>query len=71
MSAAVMSAEPSTSMSRPIPRPVFSVIHLRPSRTVTTPMGTLTKKIQCQLSVSVITPPAISPSDAPPETTSV
>ena len=35
------------------------------------PTGTLMKKIQCQLSASVITPPAISPSEAPPEMTSV
>ncbi len=71
MSAAVMSTDPSTSMSRPMPRPSFSGIHTRPSSTVAIPIGTLTKKIQCQLSASVIMPPAIRPSDAPPEMTSV
>ena len=71
MSETVMSAEPSTSMSRPMPRPAFSRIQRRPSSTVTIPMGTLTKKIQCQLSASVMAPPAISPSEAPPEMTSV
>ena len=52
MSDAVMSNEPSTSMSRPMPRPTFSTIHRRPRITVTMPTGTLMKKIQCQLSAS-------------------
>ena len=71
MSDAVISTEPSTSTSRPMPRPSFSTIHRRPRSTVAMPTGTLMKKIQCQLSTWVITPPAISPSEAPPEITSV
>ena len=33
------------------------------------PIGTLTKKIQCQLIASVSTPPASSPIEAPAEAT--
>ena len=33
------------------------------------PIGTFTKKIQCQSSACVSTPPASSPSDAPPAAT--
>ena len=34
-----------------------------------TPTGTLTRKIQCQSSVSVSTPPSRTPIDPPPEAT--
>ncbi len=37
--------------------------------TVTTPMGTLMKKIQCQLMVWVKTPPKRSPIEPPPTAT--
>jgi hypothetical protein len=36
---------------------------------ITAPIGTLTKKIQCQLIASVSTPPASSPIEAPAEAT--
>jgi hypothetical protein len=36
---------------------------------VATPIGRLTKKIQCQLMASVSTPPASRPIDAPPAAT--
>jgi hypothetical protein len=36
---------------------------------VTMPIGTLTKKIQCQLIASVSTPPASRPIDAPADAT--
>ena len=59
------------STSRPMPRPLFSTIQVRPISTVNTPIGTLMKKIQCQLIDWVMRPPRSSPSEAPPETTNV
>ncbi len=38
----------------------------QPAATAPAPSGTFTKKIQCQLSAWVSTPPSTSPSDAPP-----
>ena len=69
--APVTSTDPSTSTSRPSPSPLFSRTHTRANRNVSTPIGTLMKKIQCQSIDWVISPPAISPIEAPLETTNM
>ncbi len=43
----------------------------QPNTNVATPMGTLMKKIQCQLMAWVRAPPASRPSDPPPASTKV
>ena len=48
------------------PMPSFSSISARPSTNATTPIGTLTKKIQCQSSDCVSAPPASRPIEPPP-----
>ena len=44
-----------------------SLIRARPSTKVSAPIGTLMKKIQCQLTAWVSTPPASSPIEPPLE----
>ncbi len=65
MSEAVTIAAPST--SAPLPRPIpLSASSSRAATTaVASPMGRLTKKIQCQLTACVMRPPAIRPTAAP------
>ena len=58
-------------MWRSMPGPWFSAIQARPATIVAIPIGTLMKKIQCQLSSCVIAPPAIRPIEAPAEIVSV
>ena len=69
--AAVISTEPSQSIRPRSAIPSFSAISLRPRSTVTMPIGTLMKKIQCQLIASVRTPPRSRPIEAPPAITNV
>ena len=59
------SAEPSQSTPCPNPSPLSVLISAWPSTNVAMPIGMFTKKTQCQLSVSVSTPPARSPSEPP------
>ncbi len=58
-------------MSAPLarPRPGSSSSRRTARIPVTMPIGRLTKKIQCQLSAAVRTPPASRPIDAPAEAT--
>ena len=51
------------------PMPGFSSISAHPARNAKIPMGTLTKKIQCQSSDCVRAPPASSPIEPPPADT--
>ena len=69
MRASVTITEPVTSTPLRMPSPTFSRIRARPSRKVTTPMGTLMKKIQCQDRVWVSTPPTNRPIEPPPTAT--
>src|SRR5262249_16525232 len=71
MSAAVISAAPAMSMPCRSPRPSFSRMSHAPSAMVTSPIGTLMKKIQCQLAHWIRNPPARRPSEPPPAITSV
>ena len=64
--AAVTSTAPATSTPCPSPRRWVSLISADPSAKVTIPIGTLMKKIQCQSTACVSTPPASSPSEPPP-----
>ena len=68
MEAAVTVTAPATS-SRPaaIPPPAGSSTSV--SAKTAMPTGTLTRKIQCQSSVSVRTPPSRTPIEPPPEAT--
>ncbi len=67
--AAVIRIEPSTSTPPASPIPSFSSIRAEPSTNVIRPMGTLTKKIQCQSSDCVNAPPASRPIEPPPADT--
>ena len=67
----VTSAAPRTSTRWPTPVRSVSLISTLPSANVTIPIGTLMKKIQCQLSDCVRTPPASRPIDPPLETMNV
>jgi hypothetical protein len=58
---------PSAPARRPMPGKSSSTNQL--ATTASTPDGTFTKKIQCQLSAWVSTPPSTRPSDAPPAPT--
>jgi hypothetical protein len=51
--------------------PLRSGTSLIAASAVTMPIGMLTKKIQCQLIVSVSTPPSSSPSEPPATATKV
>ena len=64
--ASVISTEPSQSTPPPRPMPSFSSISAEPSTNATMPIGTLTKKIQCQSSDCVSAPPASRPIEPPP-----
>src|SRR4051794_10501245 len=65
ISDAVISIDPRQSTSRAPPNPGSAGMSARPAAMVAAPIGRLTKKIQCQLSTSVIAPPASRPSDPP------
>jgi hypothetical protein len=67
MAATVTRIEPST--STPLSRPIASVSSMstRPSSSVAIPIGTLMKKIQCQLIACVSAPPASRPIEPPLE----
>ena len=67
--ASVIRTEPATSTPPARPMPRFSTISAEPSTNVTIPIGTFTKKIQCQLSDCVSAPPASSPIEPPPAET--
>ena len=69
MSALVISAAPGRSAPWLSPIPSSFSISLLPRISVAMPIGRFTKKIQCQSSVCVSTPPASRPIDAPPEAT--
>ena len=69
ISAAVISTAPGTSVPRPSPRPLSFSISLTASTVVSTPIGRLTKKIQCQLIAWVRTPPASRPIEPPADAT--
>ena len=56
-------AQPVDAMAEP--EPVVRGDESRPSASVARPIGTLTKKIQCQLSACVRSPPASRPSEPP------
>ncbi len=49
--------------------PSFSSISVEPRTNAITPIGTFTKKIQCQLSDCVSAPPASRPIEPPPAET--
>ena len=66
MAASVIRIEPAMSTPPARPMPSFSSISTQPSRKASAPMGTLTKKIQCQSSDCVRAPPASSPIEPPP-----
>ncbi len=65
ISATVTSTAPTTSTPFSIPIPRSDASRRNESAAVTTPIGTLTKKIQCQLTAWVMSPPARSPIAAP------
>ena len=67
--APVTSPAPSPSAPARRPAPWSGSIIRRAATAVKTPMGRLMKKIQCQLSSWVMTPPASSPTAAPAEAT--
>jgi hypothetical protein len=67
--ASVTMTEPATSTPPRRPSPMFSVIRRRPSMKVSTPTGTLMKKIQCHERAWVNTPPTSRPIDPPPTAT--
>ena len=63
-----MTAPATSSFDRCPPRPAAGS-SLSESSTTATPIGRLTRKIQCQSSVSVRTPPSSTPMEPPPEAT--
>ncbi len=69
ISAPVISRAPGTSAPARRPMPGRSGTSRRAARIVATPIGRLTKKIQCQLIDWVSTPPATRPTDPPAEAT--
>jgi len=71
ISAAVTRSAPRTSTPSRRPMPSDSSISARPSTQVTTPIGTLMKKIQCQPIELTIAPPSSSPSVPPLTATNV
>lgn len=60
---------PPTSMRPAAARPGTSGSSRSDSSTTTTPTGTFTRKIQCQLRRSVSTPPSSTPAAPPPDST--
>ena len=60
---------PSRSAPWPKPRPSSSSSRRIVATAVTTPIGALMKKIQCQLMICVITPPSSRPTAPPAEAT--
>jgi len=64
-----MISAPGTSAPCLRPRPSSGAIRRTAAAPVAMPIGTLTKKIQCQLIDSVSTPPASSPTEPPAEAT--
>ena len=69
MSDSVISTDPTTSTPVRMPSPTFSTIRARPATKVKTPIGTLMKKIQCQLRAWVRMPPTSRPMEPPPTAT--
>ena len=69
ISPAVTSTAPGTSAPSPMPIPGRSATSRVASRAVTMPIGTFTKKIQCQLMRSVRRPPASRPIEPPADAT--
>ena len=67
----VSSMAPGRSAPAVRPIPSSAGTSLIASSAVAIPSGTLTKKIQCQLIVSVSTPPASSPIEPPATATNV
>src|ERR1700728_4066925 len=67
--ASVIKNEPSTSTPPARPMPSFSSINIQPNKNAIAPIGTFTKKIQCQSSDCVSAPPASSPTEPPPADT--
>ena len=69
MSAPVIRIDPSQSSPLSSPIPTFSSSSIAPRTNVAIPIGRLMKKIQCQLTVCVSTPPTSSPREPPPTAT--
>ena len=69
--AEVTTTAPSTSMPWPRPMPGRASTSERTASAVTMPIGTLTKKIQCQSMAWVKAPPASRPTDPPATDTKV
>ncbi len=69
ISAAVTVTAPATSRRTDSARVCAVGRSLSDSRTTARPIGTLTRKIQCQSSESVRTPPSTTPIEPPPEAT--
>ena len=65
----VISTAPSTSAPSRKPMPLSFSSRRRAQIAVTSPIGALTKKIQCQLISWVITPPIRRPTAPPAEAT--
>ena len=65
----MISSAPGASAPRASPTPRSAGMRRRANTAVATPIGTFTKKIQCQLIDSVSTPPATSPTEPPAEAT--
>jgi hypothetical protein len=69
ISEAVISTAPGRSAPWRRPMPVSRPMSRTARTAATTPIGTLMKKIQCQLIPCVSTPPASSPTEPPAEAT--
>ena len=69
MSAAVISAAPGTSAPPFRPGPRSAGNSCTAAIAAPTPTGTFTKKIQCQFTAEVSTPPSNSPTAPPAEAT--
>ncbi len=65
----VTSTAPMTSAPPAKPCPTSEGTNRSAARATKTPIGTLTKKIQCQLTACVMTPPASSPTAPPADAT--
>jgi hypothetical protein len=69
MSEAVTVTAPATSSFAPASCPLLAGSSFSESATTAAPIGMLTRKIQCQSSTSVRTPPSSTPIEPPPEAT--
>ena len=69
MTDTVISTDPTQSTPCLMPRPTFSTNKTEPRTNVAMPIGTFTKKIQCQFRAWVRMPPARSPMEPPPTAT--